>query len=202
MGTRNLTMVIKGEKTRVAQYGQWDGYPEGQGATILNFLKTNDLNRFSEQLENVRFTTEEDEKNVNKFLESIGSKDGWMNMEQAAKYHLAYPYNSRDIGGQILELIHESTDDEIVLVDSTDFAQDSLFCEWAYVVDLDNRKLEVYKGFVKEQPDHPNSRFGNQLTSDTNYYPIQLAGEFDIDNLPTEEEFCNYFKKLEEQEEE
>ena len=39
MGTRNLTCVIKDGKYRVAQYGQWDGYPEGQGMNILNFLK-------------------------------------------------------------------------------------------------------------------------------------------------------------------
>ena len=40
MGTRNLTMVInqKGEK-KVAQYGQWDGYPSGVGVSVLNFLK-------------------------------------------------------------------------------------------------------------------------------------------------------------------
>ena len=40
MGTRNLTLVKDKEgKTKVAQYGQWDGYPEGQGSTILNFIK-------------------------------------------------------------------------------------------------------------------------------------------------------------------
>jgi hypothetical protein len=39
MGTRNLTRVICDGKTKVAQYGQWDGYPEGQGKTVLNFLR-------------------------------------------------------------------------------------------------------------------------------------------------------------------
>jgi hypothetical protein len=39
MGTRNLTKVIdKDGITRVAQYGQWDGYPEGQGKSMLDFI--------------------------------------------------------------------------------------------------------------------------------------------------------------------
>ena len=50
MGTRNLTMVISENKTKVAQYGQWDGYPEGQGKTILKFLKRCDLKIFEERL--------------------------------------------------------------------------------------------------------------------------------------------------------
>jgi len=28
MGTRNLTCVMKDGQYKVAQYGQWDGYPE------------------------------------------------------------------------------------------------------------------------------------------------------------------------------
>lgn len=31
MGTRNLTAVYLDGQYKVAQYGQWDGYPEGQG---------------------------------------------------------------------------------------------------------------------------------------------------------------------------
>ena len=35
MGTRGLTMVVSKGKTRVAQYGQWDHYPSGQGRTAF-----------------------------------------------------------------------------------------------------------------------------------------------------------------------
>ena len=35
MGTRHLIGVIKDGAYRVAQYGQWDGYPEGVGAELL-----------------------------------------------------------------------------------------------------------------------------------------------------------------------
>ena len=39
MGTRNLTKVIDKEgNIRVAQYGQFDGYPSGQGANIVGFI--------------------------------------------------------------------------------------------------------------------------------------------------------------------
>lgn len=37
MGTRNLTMVQFNNEIKVAQYGQWDGEPDGQGATVLEF---------------------------------------------------------------------------------------------------------------------------------------------------------------------
>jgi len=39
MGTRNLTCVVSGGKYIIAQYGQWDGYPSGQGVTALEFLR-------------------------------------------------------------------------------------------------------------------------------------------------------------------
>ena len=39
MGTRGVTMVIQEEKVKVAQYGQWDHYPSGQGLTALDILR-------------------------------------------------------------------------------------------------------------------------------------------------------------------
>lgn len=43
--------------------------------------------------------------------------------------------------------------DIIGLVNSEEFAADSLFCEWAYVIDLDKNTFEVYQGFNKKPID-------------------------------------------------
>ena len=37
MGTRNTTRIYFNNELRVAQYGQWDGYPSGQGKDFMNF---------------------------------------------------------------------------------------------------------------------------------------------------------------------
>ena len=55
MGTRNLTMVQLNNEIKIAQYGQWDGYLEGAGATIFDFLKNLIRNKNIEKFkENVR----------------------------------------------------------------------------------------------------------------------------------------------------
>ena len=66
MGTRHLTIVIdENNETKVAQYGQWDGYPAGQGTTVVEFLRMKgNLELLKEKLKLVRFPTKEDEKQL------------------------------------------------------------------------------------------------------------------------------------------
>lgn len=141
MGTRNLTMVTLDGETKVAQYGQWDGYPTGQGVIIAKFLKRVDLDLFKEKVRALRFSTEEDSKEIQEFLESIGSKDGWLTMDQSDKYAERYPALDRDLGASILKMIYE-TDVEF-LIDDSDFKNDTLFCEYWYEINLDNHTVSV-----------------------------------------------------------
>jgi hypothetical protein len=73
MGTRHLTAVILKEKPKVAQYGQWDGYPGGQDLKILNFLKKCQFEKFKEQISKCRFLSEEEL--LNKWKEFGVNKD-------------------------------------------------------------------------------------------------------------------------------
>ncbi len=200
MGTRNLTMVVMNGKFKVAQYGQWDGYPEGQGFTVLRFLKSNSLDGFKKRLKQVKFMGKKENAEMGEFLKSIGCKDGWMNKTQSQKYHEKYPLLTRDNGANILQMIMDSLENPIYLTNSVSFAGDSLFCEWAYLIDLDKNVLEVYTGFNQE-PLTENDRFYKYTSKKEKYTPIKLAKSYPLDNLPTEDDFVNDFREEEIEEE-
>ena len=202
MGTRNLTMVINKEnEIKIAQYGQWDGYPEGQGVTILNFIRNEEnIKKLQSKLLNVRFL---DRGGVDKeFLEEYSknapeySSDPDNRTEEQKRWFSKYI--SRDIAGEILECVANSEDEVIKLDDSTSFAADSLFCEWAYVVDFSKDVFEVYSGFNKK-PLADNERFKNLETEkDSEYAPVTLVKSYKLSELPDKEEFVNDFAKKDE----
>jgi hypothetical protein len=55
MGTRHLVMVISKGKTKVAQYGQFDGYLDETGVGVLEFLIKNNDENFIQKIDNCEF---------------------------------------------------------------------------------------------------------------------------------------------------
>jgi len=186
MGTRNLTCVVLNGEYKVAQYGQWDGYPEGQGCNIVKFLRNMDEEKFRKALSKVRFATEEDHREA--VFNCGGDRESeWITYEVGNRLAQKYPLLSRDTGAKVLQIIQDSYDqDEIVLKsNSLAFAGDSLFCEWCYVLDLDKRVLEVYKGFNQTHPLKKGDRFYQMaLEKKKGYYPVKYIMSFDIDQKP------------------
>lgn len=146
MGTRNLTVVIHKGHHRVAQYGQWDGYPSGQGKTVVEFIKNNldtpkKLSAFRKAIEKTVFISpEEAEDRINEFMRKHDYNQ--LNKE--------FPNLSRNTAAEILNYINSHKGDVIELEDVIDFANDGLFCEWMYVLDLDKKLLKVYRGIYKD----------------------------------------------------
>jgi hypothetical protein len=188
-------MVIHNEQTKVAQYGQWDGYPDGQGKTALSFLLHMERGKFIEQLGKAKWANEDE---VNTYLLSIGAKDGWLNGDQSKLYHAKYPFFSRDHGAAILAKIYMWEDSEILLEDTSAFAGNSLMCEWAYVIDLDKNTFEIYEGFNKS-PLNQNERFFNSPIKD-GYYPVKMVKSYSINELPSIEQFLKDLEPVEETE--
>jgi len=70
------------------------------------------------------------------------------------------------------------------MIDNHEFLKDSLFCEYAYIINLDTNRLEYWVGF-QEVPQEGN-RYGTQPVPDhdfSKYYPCKLAAEFPLDGL-------------------
>lgn len=146
MGTRNLIEVTYKGQLRVAQYGQWDGYPTGQGANIADFIHNKmDEDKFKTALENVSWIDDDVfEKEIRK-VRPDWPANGWLNLEQSKWFDDTYPELSRNTGAGILEIV-QNTNGQIKLRDSSDFKSDGLFCEYYYHIDVDNRTVSVNKG--------------------------------------------------------
>jgi hypothetical protein len=125
MGTRGLTKVIKNDKVVVAQYGQWDHYPSGQGLTALRFLR--DEANVDKLDKGLYWLYEVDDASVEETLNRTGDN-----------FATAYPSLIRDTGAGILELIANAKGALPILL-NTDFEEDELFCEGVFTVDLDKK---------------------------------------------------------------
>jgi hypothetical protein len=134
MGTRNLTVVKNNlGETKIAQYGQWDGYPSYSGIQALEFLRNKDWQALLQsKLDLVEFIGDEEVDELYKQFESTD----WENKD----FLNAYPGLHRDSGIGILAVVANATF-PIKTVDNSEFANDSLFCEGIYEVDFSTNKF-------------------------------------------------------------
>lgn len=172
MSTRSLTVVYSDGKHVVAQYGQYDGYPDGKGSTALQFCLDylqchQGRELFKKKLKNVEFFKSGScEENV---------------------------YTQSGDGSNVLQMIADApAHAKIVLEDDLEFAADSLFCEWVYVIDLDKCTFEVYEGFNKK-PLSDGERFKHLAVVENGYYQVRRIITYSLDALPIEEDFLAYF---------
>lgn len=130
--------------------------------------------------------------------------DGSIPVKDANRFWQTFPEFSRDTGAEILSMIQNNRITSNCLDNCLTFAADSLFCEWAYVVDFDKRTFEVYKGFNKT-PLEKSDRFyflreyeSDEKYSGKCYHGVKLAKEFNLDDLPENDTFLNAFREEDE----
>jgi hypothetical protein len=135
MGTRHLQVVItkEGEK-KISQYGQWDGYPDGQGKDILEFLRTGDLDKYQTNLKKIKPISKKQAKIV----------------DEDTEWSENYPHLSRDCGSRIHKMIEEG---QIKFVGLMEQEEAYKWCEGFYTIDFfKNLFTSDFHGRVKSYP--------------------------------------------------
>lgn len=140
---------------------------------------------FKKKVRSIEAVTKE---TVEALWESAGAVGGSASMDVADKFKIKHPQFSRDTGAGILDYVLTAEKPQVRL--DVEFAADSLFCEWAYVLDLDKEILEVYKGFNKT-PVPKSQRFAKAALikpahCGTQYHPVKLLKKFKFDKLTSE----------------
>jgi len=207
MGFRHLTLIYHNAKYVLAQYGQFDGYPEFQGPTIHKFLsmpgKIADL---KSNLHLLQVGTPDELDAIweecyqadielvrrNPYNFSLGTKDLAVNRR--------YPGISDSMGAKILNHIADVKDNKPIIIheikQSLEFAMDP-YCKFIYHIDLDANKLNVYGHRWRFDTDAAQNRFLSLQQRNLSEQEILTNAaspflvEFDIEKLPGEEEFMS-----------
>lgn len=138
MGTRGLTKVIdKNGMLKVAQYGQWDHYPEGQGINVLSILTADRyaVEELELALDKCRFVSEDERERI-----YADYNEKYPDSTHMRKFGSMLPSFSRDTCSDILKVVRWSNA-EVLLIDESDFESDDLFCEGVYTVNYHTNKF-------------------------------------------------------------
>ncbi len=181
MGTRGLIgFVINGEVKTA--YNHFDSYPEGLGLDALKYAKNMNLSiskMAAEALIAVDDSVAPTEEQMDRLAEYYDPSVGGPSVEE--DWYRLLRHTQGDIGATLTAGYY---------IDAADFALDSLFCEWGYVLNFDTNELEVYEGF------NQGSAVGiwADKSGKREYTPITLIKSFSLDNLPEDEVFLKEVK--------
>jgi hypothetical protein len=181
MGTRGAYGFRKNDQDKVT-YNHWDSYPSGLGADVVEFIQGSSIDEMNQLADKIKLVdgrstpTEEDLelcKDVTNLSVSNGSTEDWYCV-------------LRETQGN-LDILREIP----LMIDSHTFLVDSLFCEWAYIINLDENVLEIYRGFNKEPSDkgryaslkEPDRVLDNGNIIKTKHYGVELIKEIPLSEI-------------------
>lgn len=153
MSTRGAYGFYKDGVTKVT-YNHCDSYPAGLGNEIKDFILLTGKEQMNQIFDRIKLVNGR-EKPTSEEMERLKTfYNGDVNGGAEEYYNLL-----RETQGDLKAyLVYPELD---IMIDSEDFLQDSLFCEWAYIINIDDSILEIYKGF-QTQPGL--SRYENDET--------------------------------------
>lgn len=215
MGTRNMTLIQLDGEYKVSKYCQWDGYMDSLGYEIMSTMKA--LVREPELLESLKTRVRAVEQLTQDQVKDLWVKAGaypnsdpgtytngtgmdvaaFVTFEVSDRFKEANPELSRDTNGaDVIRMIISGQ--KVHNIIGHDFVGDSLFCEYAYVVDLDQHTFEIYKGF-NQTPLGPDDRFVD-VAGSGDYQPVSLFQKYSFEGLKMIEDVGAEIKRLSEKE--
>lgn len=178
MGTRGACGYYVNGKEKVT-YNHFDSYPGGLGNNVVEYIRTHpilDIKKVAEEIELVESNSIPTPKQIK---ECVKYTDLTVSERSTSEWYCLL----RETHGD-LNVYHDGLK---YMIDSSNFLKDSLFCEWAYIINVDTNKLEVYKGF--NQNKYSNGRYAssqvekNYPNDPQKYFGVSLISEIELKKL-------------------
>lgn len=182
MGTRGLYGIRKNGIDK-ATYNHWDSYPDYLGKSVVEFCNGNGiegLHKFFDSIELVDERSSPSKEQIERCV-AAGYADTTVSNRTTADWYCLI----RNLQGNFPEYQKLIDNDmKVYMADKISFIRDSLFCEYAYIINLDDNVLEFYTGFQRVPQE--GNRYGTDVAYegyDGNYYPCKLLKTFPLNEL-------------------
>lgn len=149
MGTRHIIKVRKNGKDWISQYGQWDGYPTGQGIEVMEFVRNDGYLRWLEDRIDsgliVPITPDKMQGMIDRLLAFAEGDD---DMTSVIDQMFATSVFCRDAGAKSLTMFAKRFARSVAVID-----EPSGWEEYMYTIDYDNRTVTIQE--LYENPHEP-----------------------------------------------
>jgi hypothetical protein len=199
MSTRG-SIGFRFDETDHLTYNHCDSYPDGLGLDVLEFCRKNSDDKKLAALKK-KAAKLKDTNKVTITPEIVEKLKKWSDFFISSQSTSDWYCLLRKTQGDLKAILSAGYIDE-----SNDFITDSLFCEWAYIINLDTNRLEVYKGFQENvhelgryanwRPRPGQTRQGSGDDRWNGYYACALVADFNLKRLPSAKTFLSRLNKF------
>ena len=173
MGTRGLYGFRKNGVDKLT-YNHWDSYPDYLGRIMVEFCKATTIEEMNEIFDRIVLVNENDNPTSAQIDECIKYYDGNVGNQDETDWYCLLREAQGNPSAYKNGLKY--------MIDNASFIKDSLFCEYAYIINLDTDCLEFYLGFQKKPCE--SNRYGTECDED-GYYPCRMASYYPLDTNKT-----------------
>lgn len=177
MGTRG-TFGFRLDQEDKLTYNHFDSYPDGLGNDVVEFIRgVTDWDAVKEQVRAL-----EDVSNRKPTLADVEACAEFTDLHVSKQSTEDWYCLLRQVQGDPAAILRVGR-----YLGGNGFINDSLFCEYGYIINLDEMTLELYEGFQEES--HTKGRYATYVpekdgSNSDKYYACALVGTFPLDNIP------------------
>lgn len=179
MGTRGAYGFRLNGKDKIT-YNHFDSYPDCLGNTMIDFIAETTDNELRVIAKRLVLVNEDDCPGRDNI--AYYSMQGTLNLGVSSQRATDWYCLLREAQGEP----HFWKSGVNHMIDSHNFVYDSLFCEWAYIINLDEDTLEVYKGFNKRpggKGRYALPEDGPEWIGENGYFGVTLLDEIPLDDI-------------------
>lgn len=187
MGTRGCYGFRKNGIDKLT-YNHCDSYPDCLGHDVVQFCNETSIEEMNEIFDRIILVDEDSKPTVEQIEECMEYYNGGVSTRTPEDWYCLL----REAQGNLSVYKNGLK----YMIDNGDFIKNSLFCEYAYIINLDTNYLEFWVGFQRKP--NAGNRYGTE--EDNGYYPCKMVVAYPLDPKYMEqisvEEYVDDMNKL------